>query len=75
MIILCLVLGLSFSAPAASAVGVTIDGKNIAFTTESGSPFINSQNRTLVPLRITMKTYECRVYWDNEIQNAILYKG
>lgn len=73
-IVLCLVLGVSFSASAASAVGIVIDGKGVAFTSQSGSPFIDSQNRTLVPLRITMETYGCSVYWDNENQNAIVYK-
>lgn len=74
LITLCLVLGFSVSASAASAVDVAIDGKSVAFTTQSGSPFIDRQNRTLVPLRVTMETYGCSVYWDNENQNAIVYK-
>ncbi|MPM13206.1 hypothetical protein SDC9_59561 [bioreactor metagenome] len=74
LLILCLVLGFSVDASAISDVSISIDGEGVAFSTDSGSPFIGSDNRTMVPLRITMETYGCSVYWDNENQNAIVYK-
>lgn len=74
LLVFCLTLGFSFSASAAPAPSVSIDGQKIGFTSSSGSPFLDSSSRTLVPLRIAMETYGCKVYWDNENQNAIVYK-
>ena len=79
LIALCcaLSIALSLSLPAAAAaqtVSVSIDGQAVPFTTDSGSPFIDKNNRTLVPLRVTMETYGCEVFWDNENRNAIVYK-
>lgn len=74
LLVLCMVLGFSVSASAVSDVAVSIDGERVAFTNGSGSPFIDSKSRTLVPLRITMETYGCSVYWDNENRKAIVYK-
>ncbi len=77
LLVLCLVFSFSFNISAASAasdVGISIDGERVAFTNNSGSPFIDSKSRTLVPLRVAMETYGCKVYWDNENRNAIVYK-
>lgn len=74
LLVLCLVLGFSVSASAAADVAVSIDGERVAFSNDSGIPFIDSNCRTLVPLRITMETYGCSVYWDNENRTAIVYK-
>lgn len=79
LIALCcaLSIALSLSLPAAAAaqtVSVSIDGQAVPFTTDSGSPFIDKNNRTLVPLRVTMETYGCEVFWDNENRDAIVYK-
>jgi hypothetical protein len=75
LLALCMVIALS--APAAAAaddIGITIDGSSVAFTSDSGSPFIDSHDRTLVPLRVTMETYGCEVFWDNENRSAVVYK-
>lgn len=70
----CILLGMPAPAFAAGGVSVSIDGSNIAFNNSTGSPFIDSGNRTLVPLRITMEAYGCDVFWDNENNKAIVYK-
>lgn len=70
----CILLSMPAPAFAAGGVSVFIDGSNIAFNNSTGSPFIDSGNRTLVPLRITMEAYGCEVFWDNENNKAIVYK-
>ncbi|MEA4896177.1 MAG: copper amine oxidase N-terminal domain-containing protein [Oscillospiraceae bacterium] len=74
LLAVCLVFTLSVPALAAGEVGVSIDGTPVAFDSDTGRPFIDSSGRTLVPLRVTMETYGCKVYWDNENSNAIVYK-
>lgn len=70
----CLIFTLSVPALAAGEVGVSIDGTAVAFNDDTGHPFIDASGRTLVPLRVTMETYGCEVYWDNENSRAIVYK-
>lgn len=75
---LCIVFALSLLpgfASAAGTVAVTIDGTPVEFTESSGSPFIDSNDRTLVPLRVTMEQSGCEVYWDNENRCAVVYKS
>ena len=75
LIALCMVIALSAPAVAATDdIGITIDGSSVGFTSDSGSPFIDSNDRTLVPLRVTMETYGCEVCWDNENRSAVVYK-
>jgi len=74
-LILCMTLSvLPVSAAAEGTVGVKIDGTDVVFTESSGSPFIDSNSRTLVPLRVTMESCGCVVAWDNENSKAIVYK-
>lgn len=62
-------------AHASPSVGVTIDGTAITFTKDSGSPFIDSNSRTLVPLRIVMEQYGCAVGWDKNTYTASVAMG
>ena len=55
-------------------IKISIDGKNVEFTASSGSPFIDSANRTQVPLRVTMENAGCTVLWDSETRTAIVKK-
>lgn len=71
---LLILFSLPASAFGAGNVSVSIDGTGVAFTKATGKPFVDSANRTLVPLRITMEDYGCEVYWDNENNRAIVYK-
>ena len=66
---------LLFSALTALAVEVYVDGVKVPFTQSSGQPFIDQNDRTLVPLRITLEALGADVSWDNEARCAIVRKG
>lgn len=59
---------------AAGEVGILIGGKAVTFTESSGKPFIDSANRTQVPLRAAMETFGCAVGWNQESKTAIVEK-
>lgn len=67
----------AFSVPAfaADSIGVDINGVPVQFTESSGNVFIDSQNRTQVPLRATMEAYGCDVQWDASTRTGIVSKG
>lgn len=58
----------------ASSVSVTIDGVPVAFNDSTGYPFVDSANRTQVPLRAAMEAYGCSVEWDSYSRTAIVIK-
>lgn len=55
-------------------VKISIDGKYVDFNNSTGAPFIDSANRTQVPLRVTMESAGCTVLWDSETRTAIVKK-
>lgn len=59
----------------AAGIGISLDGNPIIFTQSTGSPFIDSANRTQVPLRITMEAAGCKVTWDDVNKTAIVEKN
>ena len=59
----------------AFAVNINIDGKGVAFNEVYGEPFIDSANRTQVPLRITMESCGCEVNWDDARKTALVEKN
>ena len=64
-IVLCFLLIFIMSISSVSAnVGVLIDGKDVLFDSNIGYPFVDSSNRTQVPLRATMEAFGCTVEWD-----------
>jgi len=73
-IILSITLILSSSATALATVSVSINNAPVAFTSQSGAPFIDQANRTQVPLRATMETYGCNVSWESETNTAKVSK-
>ncbi len=84
MVILCAAL-IFASAPCAlasttavtstPAVNVIIDDNYVYYDSSSGYPFIDSASRTQVPLRATMESYGCNVYWDSYYRSIILTYG
>lgn len=56
------------------AIKVEIDGKQVAYTKEAGTPFVDGTGRTQVPFRQTMETYGCTVSWNEAGQTAIAEK-
>lgn len=64
----------SFSAFAASPVSVAVNGNTLVFTEDEGAPFIDANNRVLVPLRKVMEACGCSVYWDAAANQALVSK-
>ncbi|WP_313413120.1 stalk domain-containing protein [Sedimentibacter sp.] len=58
----------------AYAVNISIDGTNVSFTEQSGAPFVDGNNRTQVPLRVTMESFGATVRWDNDTRTALVEK-
>ncbi len=72
-----LILFISFgsSLQAESPIALYIDGENVQFDEASGYPFINSENRIMMPLRACLSAIGCTVSWDQDAQIAIIRKG
>jgi len=56
-------------------VNVIIDGVQVVFNDDLGFPFIDENNRTLVPFRATLETIGATVSWDQESNMAIAEKN
>ncbi|MCL2437394.1 MAG: stalk domain-containing protein, partial [Clostridiales bacterium] len=67
-------LSTSLIFAAESGIRVSIDGEPVEFTQESGSPFIDENNRTQVPFRQTLEAFGATVSWDAETRTAIAEK-
>lgn len=72
-VILCISFGTFLQA--ASPVTLLIDGENIQFDESTGYPFIDSGNRTMMPLRACLTAIGCTVSWDQEARIAAIRKG
>ena len=57
------------------AVEICVDGNFVQFNDNMGYPFIDSHNRTQVPLRATMETCGCNVDWNSAYRIAIVQHG
>lgn len=53
-------------------INVVINGQAVEFTSDSGFPYIDHNNRTMVPLRITMEECGAAVGYDTISQTAIV---
>ncbi|MDD4566051.1 MAG: stalk domain-containing protein [Eubacteriales bacterium] len=73
-IIFLFVLMLILSSISVYAADVSIEGNQVTFTQASGHPFVDTSNRTQVPLRVTMESFGCTVRWDQTNQTAIVEK-
>lgn len=71
----CLTPSEMTSTIAMSDIGVTIDGEAVVFQSGYGKPFIDANNRTLVPLRGVMESFGAAVAWDNPTRTAIIEKN
>ena len=76
LLLVVIILFCGFSSVALAAnVGVSIDNVPVKFTADSGYPFVDKNNRTLVPLRGAMESYGCAVSWDGSAKTAVVSKG
>ena len=62
----------TFSAIPSYQINVIINGKQVNFTQDSGFPYIDENQRTMVPLRITMESCGAAVGYDVNKQTAIV---
>lgn len=67
----CLSFGIGASA-SDTGIQVLINGRMVAFTEDSGHPFVDGNDRTLVPLRATMEAAGFAVGYDAAKQTAIV---
>ena len=51
-------------------VSVSIDGELVQFIGDYGTPFVDKNWRTLVPMRASMEAYGCEVTWDEDARIA-----
>lgn len=71
--IFCLILAFTLILSSyAFAIDISINDNNVAFTEQSGAPFIDANSRTQVPLRVTMESFGANVSWNQESQTAIV---
>jgi len=56
------------------ATNISINNQNVRFTESSGSPFIDSANRTQVPFRQSMEAFGASVSWDSVKNMAVAVK-
>lgn len=61
-------------AMAQSPITIILDGEALAFTESSGRPFIDANNRTLVPFRIALESFGAQVYWNHQSRIATAWK-
>ena len=71
ILLLSIMLCSSISA-SANNVEVIINGTAVRFTEDSGYPYVDENNRTMVPLRVTMETAGFAVGYDSAKQTAIV---
>lgn len=70
--ILALGLVAAPSTARAASVNVILNGKAVAFTEETGYPYVDENFRTMVPLRVTMESAGFAVGYDGAAQTAIV---
>lgn len=58
---------------AAPDVSVKVDGQYVSFPDQK--PYIDSANRTMVPVRAPMEKMGCTVDWNDKTKQAIIAKG
>jgi hypothetical protein len=75
MAVVCFLSWGGNSVAAASEIGVTIDGKSVELQSGYGEPFIDSNNRTLVPLRGVMEAFGASVSWDETARKGNVEKN
>ena len=73
ILIICLLPKTTHAAT--NTINILIKGEPVQFSNQTGRPFIDSNSRTLVPMRIVMEKYGCTVDWEQESLSAIVKKG
>ncbi len=74
-LILMLVLTSATAFAQNNEIIVAIDSAKVEFTEDTGLPFVDENNRTLVPFRKALESYGATVDWNNDNRIAIATKG
>lgn len=53
---------------------ISIDQNLVVFSESTGYPFVDHNNRTLVPFRVTLEAFGAEVYWDQQTRTAYAVK-
>ena len=69
---LIFVFSICVFANGGTAVNIVLNGEQVSFTDDSGYPFIDENNRTMVPLRVTMESAGFVVDYDENTHTAIV---
>ena len=77
---LSLIVILVFSSVTAFAestneIIIAIDSSKVEFNDDLGFPFVDENNRTMVPFMATLVKYGATVTWNNENRSAVAVKG
>ncbi|QIB70047.1 copper amine oxidase N-terminal domain-containing protein [Aminipila butyrica] len=56
------------------ATNINVNGEGVQFTKETGAPYVDANDRTQVPLRITMEKAGATVSWDKDTKTATVEK-
>ncbi len=71
-----LIFSLVFSSFAyAYGTNINVNGDDVQFTDNTGYPYVDSKNRTQVPLRVTMEKAGATVTWNNDTKIARVEKS
>jgi len=72
LLLIVSVVSMTFSVPveAEPIVNVIMKDKEVVFTQDMGFPFIDANNRTQVPFRLTLESFGAVVSWDGDKQMA-----
>lgn len=78
IVILCIiitsVIPVYASKESVNTTKISINGEYVQFNDELGYPFIDENNRTQVPFRVTLEKFGAKVSWDGENNRAVAIK-
>lgn len=71
VLIFSLVVG---SVSCTYGTNISVNGESVQFTEQTGYPYVDTNNRTQVPLRVTMEKAGATVTWNKETKTAKVEK-
>lgn len=75
MLIGSMMASMTMSGFADMELTIYLNSDEVVFDDYYGHPFVDANNRTQVPIRLTLETFGATVTWDDETKTAIAVKG
>lgn len=72
LIMFCTMFTVPVGAASNNSINILLNGKAVKFTNDSGYPYVDENNRTMVPLRVTMESAGFAVGYDSNAHTAIV---